>query len=156
MGFSLLAFGAMMLALAVLYPDSFDPRVEALYFATLAICLPPMALMLEKIRAMQADLRARKYALKQALEQIERVSTRDELTGLVNRRHMTLLLDQEILRRARRGPAFCAVLIDVDHFKRINDAHGHAQGDAALRCFTRIASMDLPASHGLARWGGGY
>jgi len=57
----------------------------------------------------------------------------DPLTGAFNRRHMDFCLDQAVARRARRGEPASLLLVDVDHFKRVNDTWGHAQGDAVLK-----------------------
>lgn len=152
--FSLLVFGGMMLALARLFPQRFDPRVEALNFAIAAICLPAMSLLLDQIRAMRDRVRAQRADLTQAIERIEAMAIRDELTGLVNRRHMSVLLGEELLRRTRQAAPFCVALIDVDHFKRVNDTYGHAKGDEVLRRFARLASTDLHEAYVLARWGG--
>ena len=152
--FSLLVFGGMMLVLAHLVPQRFDPRVEALNFAIAAICLPAMALLLGQIRTMRDRARAQRADLRRAIERIEAMATHDELTGLVNRRRMSVLLGDELLRRARQAAPFCVVLIDLDHFKRINDTFGHAKGDEVLRRFARIASVNLHEAYVLARWGG--
>jgi diguanylate cyclase (GGDEF)-like protein len=58
---------------------------------------------------------------------------RDALTGLFNRRHFDERLSEEIARSHRHGNALSLILIDIDHFKRLNDQRGHAVGDAALR-----------------------
>jgi diguanylate cyclase (GGDEF)-like protein len=54
----------------------------------------------------------------------------------------------------RSGRGFCLALVDIDHFKRINDLHGHAVGDEALRRFSREAQSALRVSDVMARWGG--
>lgn len=85
---------------------------------------------------------------------MQAIATRDELTGLPNRRQMQALMDQELLRSQRQGYSFCLALLDLDHFKRVNDAHGHAAGDAVLRAFAQTAQAALRATDVLARWGG--
>ena len=57
----------------------------------------------------------------------------DELTGLYNRRHVEGLLEQESLRHARSGAPLSIALLDLDHFKALNDSHGHPFGDQCLR-----------------------
>ena len=61
------------------------------------------------------------------------LSSRDPLTGLANRRHFELTLAGEIDRVARVGEAALVLMIDIDHFKRVNDAHGHQAGDVVLK-----------------------
>ena len=131
-------FGGTMFSLACTDPARFDPRVEAIHFAILAICMPAMWTLLRTIGRMRNRVVAQKLELTLALERIEAVSIRDELTGLHNRRHMTARLDDEAARRGRDGAAYCLCVIDIDHFKRINDGHGHARGDAVLQRFAQL------------------
>jgi len=87
-------------------------------------------------------------------EQLDRLSRTDELTELFNRRHGTQRLDEEIFRSQRyeRGLAVC--LMDIDHFKKVNDTHGHQAGDDVLvEVARRLAEMSRE-SDCVIRWGG--
>jgi diguanylate cyclase (GGDEF)-like protein len=75
-------------------------------------------------QALAAEQRAR--------EEAERISRMDVMTGLFNRRHAMETIEQELARAGRQDAAVGILMLDVDHFKRINDAHGHAAGDAVL------------------------
>ncbi len=66
-------------------------------------------------------------------ETLRNQSLRDPLTGLFNRRYMESTLNRELLRASRKGRPLGLIMLDVDHFKRFNDEHGHAAGDALLR-----------------------
>ncbi len=79
---------------------------------------------------------------------------RDHLTQLYNRRHFDHLLALEWARAQRQGAAFCLLLLDLDHFKRINDALGHAGGDAALRHAAQVLQAGCRGIDTLARHGG--
>lgn len=149
-----LVFGAMMLTLSIVAPARFDPRVEAQHFAILVSCMGALGVLLWQISGRHERLRTKKAELASALQDIEAMSTRDELTGLYNRRHMTARLEEEIERRARGGGAFCVCLIDIDHFKRINDTHGHAGGDLVLRRFAALLREWAGDVEIVARWGG--
>ncbi len=86
-------------------------------------------------------------------ENMQRLAITDELTGLTNRRHFLQRLDAEIERARRYEYPFSIVMIDIDHFKRINDAHGHVLGDRVLadmgKLLRKIArGSDLPARYG--------
>jgi len=85
---------------------------------------------------------------------LERLALSDPLTGLANRRAFHAEAERE-LARMRRGHATCAVLmVDIDHFKKINDRHGHDAGDAALCRFAAVARQTLRADDLAARIGG--
>ncbi len=79
---------------------------------------------------------------------------RDHLTQLYNRRHFDHLLALEWARAQRQGAGFCLLLLDLDHFKRINDALGHAGGDAALRHAAQVLQAGCRGIDTLARHGG--
>jgi diguanylate cyclase (GGDEF)-like protein len=90
--------------------------------------------------------------LEQARTEAERLSRQDPVTGFFNRRHFGEVLVAELGDRRGMGPA--VLLLDLDHFKRVNDQHGHLMGDAALQAVAdRIASV-LRDEDCLARWGG--
>jgi diguanylate cyclase (GGDEF)-like protein len=98
--------------------------------------------------------RDRYHDLENARAEAERLSRVDALTEVFNRRHFSEVLAAELARTRRGGPAPAVLLLDVDHFKRVNDEHGHLTGDAVLKAAAeRIASV-LRGSDCLARWGG--
>jgi diguanylate cyclase (GGDEF)-like protein len=100
-----------------------------------------------RMKSLQDELRQRHAAL---LE----ISRRDGLTGLFNRRYLEEQLFVMASSAARHGQSLAAIMVDIDHFKRVNDTHGHAAGDAVLcavaeRLRTRLRLEDL-----IGRWGG--
>jgi len=152
--YALLLFGAVMLAMARVRPTVYRPAVELGHFMMLLVMLPAVSLLAGRLSQIRQRLGAQKQALQQALQQIQTMATRDELTGLPNRRRGQELVEQELLRSRRTGRGFCLALLDLDHFKRINDGHGHSAGDAVLRAFAPAALAAIRASDVLARWGG--
>lgn len=128
--------------------------VEAVHLVFGVIVLLGVSALSVRMGVMRERLRQQKQALEASLAQIQQLATRDELTGLVNRRHMMTLLRAEQVRQQRSGDAMSLVLLDIDHFKRINDSHGHQTGDAALRTFAQSVLPSLRDSDVLARWGG--
>ena len=92
--------------------------------------------------------------LEQALVQLQSLVSRDDLTGLYNRRHITDLLDQERSRADRGGLPFCIFMMDLDHFKQVNDNYGHAVGDEVIKTFSDSVSQILRPTDFLARYGG--
>lgn len=87
-------------------------------------------------------------------ERFEHQAMHDPLTHARNRRALQPLLDHELERSRRYGRAFSLLLMDLDHFKAVNDRHGHAAGDAVLRQFARRVQAMLRPSDAFARWGG--
>lgn len=91
--------------------------------------------------------------LQRVIDGLCELSARDPLTGLANRRHFHTLLDRAIESVARAGDSVLLLLLDIDHFKAINDGHGHPAGDEVLRavaaCLTRcVRPMDTVARYG--------
>ena len=86
--------------------------------------------------------------------QLETSSVRDHLTGVFNRRYATMRLDEEISRTQRTNEPLSFAFIDVDHFKRINDTHGHPAGDAVLRSVAQLLLNQSRAYTVVARYGG--
>ncbi|MGQ0802617.1 MAG: diguanylate cyclase [Actinomycetota bacterium] len=87
------------------------------------------------------------------LTEVERLATRDGLTGLANRRLFEESLEREIARADRRGTPMALVVLDVDHFKDVNDTLGHQAGDTVLRevgraLIDKTKASDLPARYG--------
>lgn len=85
---------------------------------------------------------------------LERLSRIDPLTGLHNRRHLEETLAGLVSFGNRHRTGFAVLLIDVDHFKRVNDSHGHRAGDEVLRSTALTIDRVLRAEESMARWGG--
>jgi diguanylate cyclase (GGDEF)-like protein len=85
---------------------------------------------------------------------LEHQSIRDPLTNLFNRNFMQISLERELSRAARQNQTLAVLMLDVDHFKRFNDAHGHAAGDAALRRMAEIFQTTIRAEDIACRYGG--
>ncbi|HET9064579.1 MAG TPA: GGDEF domain-containing protein [Gemmatimonadales bacterium] len=85
---------------------------------------------------------------------LRRLSTSDRLTGLFNRAYIEEFLGHELVRAVREAVPVALAILDVDHFKRFNDTHGHAAGDAALRTTAQVLRTGLRRSDVVARFGG--
>jgi diguanylate cyclase len=129
-------------------------QVQLVYFCVLLIMLISVCLMVTQLTRLRAKSTQRKQELTEALARIQELATRDELTGLFNRRHMLEKLNIEKHRCNRTGRTFCVALIDVDHFKSVNDTHGHGVGDEALASLGHTISAGLRETDMVARWGG--
>ncbi|MDO8543905.1 MAG: diguanylate cyclase [Opitutaceae bacterium] len=100
--------------------------------------------------------RSLRYALKlgETLEALHQLATRDELTGLLNRREFDRILAEECERALRFGHSLGLVMVDIDHFKAINDTHGHPLGDVVLREVARRLAAEVRTVDRVARFGG--
>lgn len=92
--------------------------------------------------------------LKQGREELERLSRTDGLTGLPNRRHLMETLEKEARRATRNALPFTLLMIDVDHFKRYNDAFGHLAGDDVLKRLAGVLLAVVRTADYAARYGG--
>ena len=88
------------------------------------------------------------------LKRIEELARTDPLTGLCNRRAMGELVAREIARARRSTVPFCVAILDIDHFKRINDNYGHAAGDKALMHVVFVVKSGLRETDVICRYGG--
>lgn len=147
-------FGVVMAAMAWRHPAVYVPAIEFGHFVMVATMLPAVSILAARLARMRQRARRQRAELKEALARIRELATRDELTGLINRRHMQQLMEQEHRRCVRSGQVFCLAVIDIDHFKPVNDRHGHAGGDEVLRAVAQETARHLRISDVLARWGG--
>lgn len=111
---------------------------------------------LRTLREMQDAEQARRRAdeSEARARRLTEQAHRDALTGVLNRRQMETVLEQEFLRATRHGWPLSVAFIDLDDFKKINDAHGHLTGDDVLRTFAAALQGQLRASDTVARFGG--
>jgi diguanylate cyclase (GGDEF)-like protein len=93
-------------------------------------------------------------ALKQTRDQLEALATTDPLTGALNRRAVSEAAQAELRRARRHGKPFAALLLDIDHFKRVNDTHGHQAGDRVLQQVAAACGAQLREIDRFGRWGG--
>ena len=82
------------------------------------------------------------------------LTSRDALTGLVNRRSFEMALEREIDRVARAGDPALLLMLDIDHFKKVNDSHGHAAGDIVIRAVAEAVQQAVRPMDTVARTGG--
>jgi diguanylate cyclase (GGDEF)-like protein len=154
MVYSIVVMGSAMAWSAWTDAAAHPLHIELFYFAVMCVALPSVASLSVQLSAMRDRLKRQKQELQAALAKIQLVATHDELTKLANRRHMITLLGEHILRHGRGGPGFVVALADIDHFKNVNDTHGHRVGDEALVTFATQARAQLRNTDIVARWGG--
>lgn len=103
---------------------------------------------------LEARVATRTHELSAAYAQMEALALRDGLTGLLNRRALQDRAHAALVRARRQKAAFALAMIDVDHFKVVNDTHGHVVGDQVLGHVAQQLAMGLRASDDVGRWGG--
>lgn len=110
-----------------------------------------MVVALDKART---ELDERNELLQAQAAKLEELATTDVLTGTHNRRKFNELILAEIERVRRYGHPLSLLVVDIDHFKRINDTHGHDAGDEVLIVLAGLIRAGIRATDSLARWGG--
>ena len=141
----LIAFGRVPPAL----PEILAPSGPAV-----SLVATPRFLILTLVTLLLFNFNVMGIGIGRLVARVRRLAERDVLTGLWNRRAIESRIARERARLARSGDGFALVMLDLDHFKRINDTWGHAAGDAALRHAAQLALHALRAPDSLGRYGG--
>lgn len=105
-------------------------------------------------RLLEEQVRQRTEELMQKNRELEQLSITDQLTGIFNRLKLNQLLNSEIERSKRYKTPLSLLLLDVDHFKGINDNYGHPAGDSVLADIAALLKKHSRASDNVGRWGG--
>jgi two-component system cell cycle response regulator len=107
-----------------------------------------------RTKALQDELRERNRQLEDLLAKNEILAATDPLIELFNRRHFVTILKKELNERKRYKQPVACLMIDVDHFKRINDSYGHEAGDSVLMEIAQVLKQSIREVDTVARWGG--
>jgi diguanylate cyclase (GGDEF)-like protein len=119
-----------------------DEELEARIFAAL------------RVRATQTELRERNQQLESMLHHVEALAITDPLTGLFNRRRFADVLRREFALTKRYQNSLSCLMVDIDHFKRVNDRYGHEMGDKVLKEVAQTLSQNLREVDVPSRYGG--
>jgi len=124
-------------------------RVLIIAFFLLAILLMAFIIVKEQSKIIQQN-----KALRKKEEELRLLATTDSLTGLLNRHGIKKLIEQEIKRFNRKSYPISLILLDIDHFKVINDKFGHPVGDKVLQLLSNTLQAVIRDTDYLVRWGG--
>jgi diguanylate cyclase (GGDEF)-like protein len=123
---------------------------ESLHWLVLALALPGFVILTGRVQRLHGALQ--KAGMK--IKNIEESARRDALTDCYNRRYMVFALEEQKRLADENGTPLCLAVIDLDHFKRINDEVGHLAGDDVLRTFARVAQDNIRQGDIFGRYGG--
>lgn len=144
-----------MLACSLVWTlPEFRPAAQAIKLLSAACIMGLITLQSRKFALLRERIVTERRELVAAQTALEKVTRHDALTGLLSRRYGQQRLDDEHQRAQLSGRPFGVVLMDLDHFKQINDQHGHQVGDEVLVAFAQAARDVLRDTDLIARWGG--
>lgn len=146
---------AVVIALLLTFrPAHVDLRLELVQLVALTLVLPSFALVGGYFSRLRQRLRASNTELQNALERIRELAQYDEVTGLHNRRYVLEQLEYERERAERTATPVTVALLDLDHFKSVNDRYGHSAGDRVLRRLGEVLIGTLRRMDAVGRYGG--
>lgn len=122
----------------------------AFWLITLALLWTGGILLLRNV----VQLEGLNRYMKDLNKQLESAALTDSLTGIPNRLYFDQQLESNMLSNQRYGVAFSVIMLDLDHFKQVNDGYGHAVGDGVLREFSQVVKQQIRLTDQFARWGG--
>ena len=125
-------------------------RLEMLHWLALAASLPAFTMLMGKVQRLYRSL----YQASRKIRNIQEDAQRDPLIGCFNRRYVLAALEEQKQLADESGIPLCLAVLDIDHFKRINDELGHLGGDDVLRAFARIAQQGVRGGDVFGRYGG--
>lgn len=117
-------------------------------------CLAGLAIDVTRETHLEEQLRESESKLRAANVELHRLTLEDPLTGLGNRRSFDVVLDQDLRRSQETGRPLSVLMLDVDHFKRLNDTYGHAEGDRVLRELGDLLRRTVRSGDRVCRHGG--
>ena len=142
-----LAFAWALVANLVMLLTVSDAKTGGHQWAT-------MYLLMGTVMTLLAAMAFLLWLQQEAAERLARNANTDPLTGALNRNGVLPRLAAELRRASRTGAPISVALCDLDHFKMVNDNHGHAVGDLVLKRFAELSARMLRSSDLIARWGG--
>lgn len=147
-------YALLILGLWVYSPGVLDGELEILQAVAFLLVMAEITVIGGFISGLRGKLRQRNRELGEAMEQIRELVNVDSLTGVCNRRRLFEVIHEESNRYSRSPGSFSICLMDIDHFKLVNDTHGHQAGDAILQAVAKCVAGDLRTIDCFGRYGG--
>jgi len=152
--FSVATYAVVILMLVYNYPDKINIQIELLQFIIFASVLTWFSMVGNYLSGLREKLSVTNYNLKTAIKTIQDLAIHDDLTQAYNRRHMYEELLREKALADRAGTIFSIALIDLDHFKQVNDTYGHLKGDDVLKHLIHSINREIREIDSISRYGG--
>jgi diguanylate cyclase len=147
-------YALLILGLWTYRPTVLDGELEILQAVAFLLVMAEITVIGGFISGLRGKLRQRNRELGEAMEQIRELVNVDSLTGVYNRRRLFEVIHEESNRYSRSPGSFSICLLDIDHFKLVNDTHGHQAGDAILQAVAKCVAGDLRTIDCFGRYGG--
>ncbi len=152
--YAVAVFGITMALMAWRDPRTYPPAIEFGHFLMVATMMPAVSILAARLARMRHRARRQRGELTTALARIRELATRDELTGLINRRHLLELMAQEHQRCIRSGHTFCIAVLEIDDFAASAARVGEHGRDELLRGVAQEALHFVRVADVLGYWGG--
>jgi diguanylate cyclase len=152
--FALLTYGADIVLLNIFYSQGINLKIECFQWLGMAFVLTSVSVIGGNISSIRRELSVSRKNLQSSLKVIREMAIHDDLTGFYNRHYLMNLIDSENSRSVRTSSVFSLVMLDIDKFKKINDAYGHQTGDQVLKTFAAIIRGILRKTDFCGRYGG--
>ena len=150
----LICYGGMIAYLAKFQPDRINTQLEILALVVLTSILLWFSFIGGYINRLRSNVMRFNAELKQAMATIAELAIHDELTQVFNRRHIFTIMQREKSLADRGKSSFAVLMLDLDHFKQVNDTYGHMMGDIVLKTVAQAIEKNIRAADCLARYGG--
>lgn len=152
--FGVVAYLVVILLLWQWHPGVIAPAREFTVLVTFTFVTFGMALLGNEVSRLRERLHQRNRELNEAVDRIEKLAITDHLTGMFNRRFISGVLRRQKGLADRGNYRFAVAFLDLDHFKQVNDEHGHSVGDQVLRRVAEIIREEMREPDFAARYGG--
>jgi diguanylate cyclase (GGDEF)-like protein len=152
--FILMTYGLDIFLLYLYRTQAIELRIELFQWLALLIILISVSFIGGNISSLRHELSNSRKKIRKSLDIIQDMAIHDDLTGFYNRHHLMEMIASENNRSVRTGSVFSLAMLDIDHFKNINDTYGHQAGDNVLITFCAIVRSVLRKTDFCGRYGG--